>query len=276
MFFWKKKKNKEKKLIDFINMEMLNPVLECKCCGNKSNNIGKVDFSKNCETHKGLVLPKSDIDIYYHQCSNCGFVFTIAFDDFTSKEFAKYIYNEDYVSVDPDFTGARAVNNSKLIPKIFTEEEKSELSMIDYGGGEGKLADLLNKQGISMDTYDPYSVHNKRPEKKYDVMFSFEVAEHTPNPKETFSDMISFLNENGVIIFSTLPVPENFNEIGLNWWYAGPRNGHISFYTGKALANILIPKGYNVAPLNQFMFIVVKQEKDKIPSFAKKLLGIQE
>lgn len=272
MFFWRKKKepvNPNQELINKLNIKSEEFIQKCKCCGGEATYFNFVDFSKNCEEHKGLLLPKTKIKIHYHQCKNCGFLFTTAFDTFSEEDFAKYIYNEDYVKVDPDFTGLRAENNSKWIPKIFTESEKNSFDMLDYGGGEGKLSKYLKKDGISMDTYDPYSEHNIKPEKKYDVIFSFEVAEHTPNPKETFKDMLSLLKEDGVILFSTCPVPENIAKQGLNWWYVAPRNGHISFYTGKSLANIFIPEGYNIAPVGEILFMVVPENKEN--DFVKRI-----
>ena len=53
--------------------------------------------------------------------------------------------------------------------------------------------------------------------------------EHVPDPLGTVADMAGFLKAEGVIVFSTLLQPKNFDQIKLEWWYASPRNGHIFF-----------------------------------------------
>lgn len=255
---FKKKKSEE----DILNEKLIHQknLIKCKCCGNNTAEyFGSVDFNKNCEEHKGILkLEPKDIDIEYHKCKACGFLFTASFDDFTPDDWGTYIYNDDYIQVDPDYTGARSNNFSKLIMQMFPNEEKPE--MLDFGGGKGVLADILNKNGFKMDTYDPYSdINNTKPDQKYKMIFSFEVVEHSPNPIETFNEIFECLDDNGVFVFSTLLQPQPFQ--GLSWWYAGPRNGHISLHTPQSLAHcIQNKKGYVIAPFGQGLHIMFKPE----------------
>jgi len=49
----------------------------------------------------------------------------------------------------------------------------------------------------------------------------------------------SLLADDGIILFSTLLSNENIKRHArLTWWYASPRNGHISLYSQKSLAMI--------------------------------------
>ena len=50
-------------------------------------------------------------------------------------------------------------------------------------------------------------------------------------------DLTSFLDADGVILFSTMLSDGNL-EAGkkLGWWYAAPRNGHISLYSRESLS----------------------------------------
>lgn len=256
-----KKKNK-------IELQNTIEPIKCKCCNSMALYYGKVDLNKNCEEHKGILkLEKANIDVNYHLCQNCGFLFTSAFDEFKGEDWAKYIYNDDYVKVDPDYTGARSVYFSGLLKQMFTEEKPE---ILDFGGGKGMLAEILNKEGFNIETYDPFSdVNNIKPNKKYKMIFSFEVVEHSPTPIETFKEMTDLLDDNGIIVFSTLLCPDYKNEKSLlDWWYLAPRNGHISLHTGKSLANAISYKNdYVIAPFGQGLHIAFNPNNK--PEFSK-------
>ena len=230
--------------------------INCKCCGqNTAEYYDSVDLNKNCEEHKGqLKLDKANVEIAYHKCSHCGFLFTAAFDGFTGEDWGNHIYNDDYILVDPDYTGSRAKGSASLIKQMFPNEDKPKI--LDFGGGKGILAETLNKEGFSVDTYDPYSgVNNIKPEHKYKIIFSFEVVEHSPNPIQTFNEIFELLDDGGVVIFSTLLQPNDFP--GISWWYAGPRNGHISLHTPNSMAySIREHKDYVIAPFGQGLHIM--------------------
>lgn len=70
----------------------------------------------------------------------------------------------------------------------------------------------------------------------YDLIISFEVFEHLPNPLQTLESM---LQKSKNILFSTLLIPEDIPKYHGEkiWWYYGFEHGqHISFYTQEALS----------------------------------------
>ena len=80
----------------------------------------------------------------------------------------------------------------------------------------------------------------------FDLITSFEVFEHVPDPKSTLEDMLRYLKLDGFMIFSTLLSDGHIEKNGrLTWWYASPRNGHISFHTQKSLQALAKTKGLN-------------------------------
>src|SRR6516164_5152616 len=91
----------------------------CKCCGAAALLYGVVDFHKNCEIYRRRVLDVSGVPIYYYRCPACQFVFTTAFDHFTTDEFLKYIYNEEYLVVDPDYIESRPRGSAANICGLF-------------------------------------------------------------------------------------------------------------------------------------------------------------
>ena len=239
----------------------------CKICQGPSPLFGVIDFHKSCIEAQGRRLAPSGYPIYYRRCSVCSFVFTTAFDTWTYADFHQQIYNEDYIKVDPDFVEVRPTTNAKVMVDTF-QGSRTSIHILDYGGGSGLTADLLRRQGFSATTYDPFSEFNTMPTERFDLISCFEVMEHVPFPKETVARMISLLMETGAILFSTLVQPAEFDTIGLNWWYAGPRNGHVSLYSKPSLELLFQPYGMQVRSFSEGVHIAYRE----IPAFASHLL----
>jgi SAM-dependent methyltransferase len=240
--------------------------VECKVCAGPSPLFGVVDFHKSCIEAQGRRLAPSGCPIYYRRCQNCGFAFTTAFDAWDQDAFRRHIYNSDYIVVDPDFVEVRPAGNAKLVASSFPDA-KASISILDFGGGEGLFAGRLREEGFTAETYDPFSSFDRIPNEKFDLITCFEVMEHVPSPKSTVATMVSLLRDPGAILFSTLVQPAEFESIGLNWWYASPRNGHISLYSTQALAHLFTPYGMRVASFSPDLHIAYAQ----VPPFAAHL-----
>jgi tetratricopeptide (TPR) repeat protein/SAM-dependent methyltransferase len=238
----------------------------CKICGGASELLGVVDFHKSCVEAQGKRLRLSGIPVYYRRCGRCGFVFTGAFDRWTEAEFAARIYNRDYGLVDPDFAETRPANNARLLMEAFAGSRDS-ISILDYGGGSGRLGEILRREGFNAATYDPFSEHRMPPEGRFDLMTCFEVMEHAPQPLETLRAMDGLLKEDGLILFSTLLQPKDFDQRGLSWWYVGPRNGHCSLYSAEALVQLFASVGMTVASWNEALHLAYR----RVPAFAAHL-----
>ena len=240
----------------------------CKCCGATAFLYGVVDFHKNCEMRRRQVLGISGIPVYYYRCPSCRFLFTTAFDHFTRDDFLRYVYNEDYSLVDPDYLGDRPRTNADFLVRLFSNARPRRI--LDYGGGSGVLAGQLFTAGFpGVETYDPLvSDHSARPAGLFDCVLCFEVVEHSTDPKRTFADMIDFLEDPGLILFSSLLQPPDIERQGLNWWYAGPRNGHVSLFSRESLQAILEPLGFTLASFNDNLHALFRA----IPAFARHCL----
>jgi 2-polyprenyl-6-hydroxyphenyl methylase/3-demethylubiquinone-9 3-methyltransferase len=55
------------------------------------------------------------------------------------------------------------------------------------------------------------------------------------------------LTPSGVVLFSTLVQPPELDSIGMAWWYIGPRNGHVSLFSERALAVAWQRHGFTVS-----------------------------
>ena len=225
-----------------------------------------VDFHKSCIEAQGRRLALSGCPIYYRRCQLCSFTFTTAFDSWDQDTFHKLIYNDDYLVVDPDFVDLRPTGNARLVATSFPDSRDS-IEILDFGGGGGVFAARLREQGFSAATYDPFSNFNQMPAAQFDLVTCFEVMEHVPSPQTTVAAMVSLLKKPGAILFSTLVQPADFESIGLNWWYASPRNGHISLYSTQSLAHLFKPHGMKIGSFSANLHIAYAQ----IPPFAAHL-----
>jgi 2-polyprenyl-6-hydroxyphenyl methylase/3-demethylubiquinone-9 3-methyltransferase len=240
----------------------------CKCCGASAFPYGVVDFHKNCEDRRRPPLQVSGVPIYYHRCPECRFLFTTAFDHFTRDDFLRHVYNDDYERVDPDYREDRGRGNAAMLAELFAGERPRR--MLDYGGGNGNLARRLHAAGFPrVETYDPFVPdHSARPDGRFDCVVCFEVVEHSTDPERTFADILEFLDDPGLVVFSTLLQPPDIDRQGLNWWYAGPRNGHVSLYSRDSLIALLDPFGFGIASFNDNIHILYRE----VPDFARHFL----
>jgi 2-polyprenyl-6-hydroxyphenyl methylase/3-demethylubiquinone-9 3-methyltransferase len=240
-------------------------VTTCKCCGAPAFPYGVVDFHKNCEIHRQKVLDVSGVPIYYFRCRECRFIFTIAFDQFSAEDFLLHVYNEDYLLVDPDYREARPRGNAELLRNLFSTARPRRI--LDYGGGNGVLAESIRSAGFAqVETYDPFVPrYSARPPGRFDCVVSFEVVEHSTDPVHSFADMNDFLADPGLILFSTLLQPHDIDQQGLNWWYAGPRNGHVSLYSRASLAKVVERFGLTLGSFNENLHVLFRD----VPDFAR-------
>jgi FkbM family methyltransferase len=241
----------------------------CKCCASPVTLLGTVDYSKTCMDHiNGKVFPDSDQRVPYYRCRKCGFLFTDLIDDWDQHQIKDRIFNEEYIRADPDFIKRRPEANARLINCLFGKN-KEQLFVLDYGGGEGSLAYLLRNAGFkNVDVYDPmYHPDFKIVGKKYHLMLAFEVMEHLSDPHSVFRDVNRFLQDEGVFFFSTLVQPDDIGKIGTDWWYAAPRNGHVSLHSFQSLEILASEFGFQLQSLNRNQHMVYRH----LPDFANHL-----
>lgn len=240
----------------------------CKICGGAAALFGVVDFHKSCEEPRGVRLPLSGVPIYYRRCGSCGFLFTDAFDNWSKEQFKAHIYNESYPTVDPDYQTVRPRANADVVIRLW-RSYKAKTRVLDYGGGNDVFCTLLRENGFPMAvTYDPMvSAYARHPEGKFDLVTSFETFEHLPDPASGIQNIVECLKESGLVLFTTLVLPVDFRKFGLNWWYVGPRNGHISLFSKRALGVAFGRHGYKLASFNENVHLAFRT----LPSFLARL-----
>jgi SAM-dependent methyltransferase len=125
---------------------------------------------------------------------------------------------------------------ARMFTKIIPNTSETPIRILDYGGGTGVMAQVIRTEcsrPIIIEVYDPFEPEfATRPTGLFDIIYAIEVLEHTPNPQKTFEEMNSLRKDEGIILATTLVVPQ---DVSMDWWYIAPRNGHCSLYNRKSL-----------------------------------------
>jgi SAM-dependent methyltransferase len=217
-------------------------------------------------------LPVSGLPVYYSYCSQCGFVFSPEMCKWEMSEFELKVYNKDYATVDPDYTKERPTLNANNLNSIFDGVYKS-INHLDYGGGDGLLSRILCAYGWNSTSWDPFTNKGERVfgVEKFDLITAYEVFEHAPDANALMNDLQRLLNEDGLILFSTLITDGNITcNTRITWWYASPRNGHISLFSAKSLSILATNFGFNFGSFSSGFHVFYKT----VPRWAGHIIKI--
>ena len=237
----------------------------CKCCGAAASLYGVVDFHKNCEIYRRKVLDISGIPIYYYRCPLAGS---------SSPQRSTTSHARISRGSSTTMTTYWLILTTRSRGRVPTPPGCAAFfplakpaRLLDYGGGNGVLAESLRAAGFPhAETYDPFvSGHSVRPEGRFDCIVSFEVLEHATDPRHVFADMNGLLSDPGIIVCSTLLQPADIDRQGLSWWYAGPRNGHVSLYSRTSLETVVRTFGFTLGSFNDCFHVLYKA----VPDFAR-------
>ncbi len=197
-------------------------MIPCPICRGHTTPAGSLDFSDQRES-----APRNE-PIEYVKCTQCGFQFAPSMYAWPAETYRERVYNDRYWIVDPEFAEIRPSTNAL---GVSTMQFKRHL---DYGGGNGRLSQLVSAAGRDSTSWDPF--HNPCPLAdlgKFDLITAFEVFEHAPDPQQLMSDLRALIAPGGRVLFTTLVSDDQ--PCLREWWYAQPRWGHVSLHTKKSL-----------------------------------------
>lgn len=245
--------------------------LRCPVCDGACEALGAVDFNKNCEEARGLVLPPAGRLVGYARCRQCGHVFAPEFHAWTPEDFRREIYNDGYLQVDPDHVEARPCANADNLLALFGERGRA-VRHLDYGGGAGRLSELLRESGWQSVSVDPFfdAATAFEGAGRFGLITCFEVFEHVPDARQLLARLDALLAPDGLILVSTL-LSDGEIAAGrpLEWWYLAPRNGHISLFSRRSLAVLAVRQGLQTASMSALFHFFWRRQ---FPSWASHLL----
>lgn len=214
-----------------IAIEEHAPTETCKMCGRTALFFCAVDYNQYCsETRPPEFLP-SGVSVSYYRCRTCEFLFTRFFDNWTSSDFSKLTYNDDYAKIDSEYATERPRRTARDL--AFGLEGAEQLRILDYGSGSGAFADEMRKHSFrNVTSFDPYSNPIKL-DGLFDVITCFEVVEHSPDPTKVLRNLRDLLAPGGLLVIGQTLHPADITVSRSNWWYLGPRNGHMSTFSSR-------------------------------------------
>jgi SAM-dependent methyltransferase len=218
---------------------------KCDICDSETQIYDCVDFNRACCEKEGTFLTLSGTAVYYYICKNCKFVFAPDLCKQPKQFFQTEIYNKDYIVVDPDFEEVRALSNSQTLHYQILQYNK-HLKHLDYGAGNALMTKLLKQYNYNSKSYEPMETDiDVSTLGRFDLITAIEVFEHVPDVNELMKNLTKLLKYDGIVLFGTL-LSDNYIEPfkRLTWWYAAPRNGHISLFSKKSLQ--ILSSRYNL------------------------------
>lgn len=241
----------------------------CAVCGAATSWLDVVDLNKSCEEARGRFFPLAGVPIYYSLCDQCGFCFAPELQHWSLEDFSSRIYNDDYKLVDPDSVDTRPRANARWLAGLFAKRAL-EIRHLDYGGGNGLLSNELFAAGWDSTSYDPFFDGPLTDRLgRFNLITSFEVFEHVPDVNNLITTLSSLIEQEGIVLFSTVPSDGSLGRNqGLRWWYAAPRNGHISLFSHRSLALLGAKEGFELATLEPNLYAYWR----KIPPWAATLV----
>jgi hypothetical protein len=240
--------------------------IECKICGGLTRTFSIVESGKHCNLQLPPVLAGSGEPVEYSRCLECGFIFTTFFDAYQADALKVEIYNEDYVNFDPLYPKIRPETNARFLQTVLAESFSADEHprVLDYGAGNGLLSTMVGG-GFAVENYDVLNpLFNILPPGPIDVIFSAEVVEHMPFPRVFVDDWSAALSEFGCVIFSTKLQPGDIELIRGDWWYIGPRNGHVSLFSSQSLQKLCSLAGLRFESLTEDWHIAYRNPRHRI------------
>jgi len=245
-------------------------MVACIVCGGECSRVDVLDMNRSCDIGQGQVFPDSGIMVEYLLCDDCGFCFAPEFGNWQQEDFVSKVYNEAYLLVDPDYIEARPSANAKMLDQYFGFA-KEQIRHLDYGGGSGRLAALLSESAWNSTHFDPYDSSSEvlMPDGSYHLITAYEVFEHAVDVKGLVSTLSHLIDKSGCVLFSTLVSDGHiFAGKPLNWWYAAPRNGHVSLFSKKSLKVLGESFGLSYFSFSENLHVYYKA----IPPWAQSLI----
>lgn len=232
----------------------------CPICSRATSLFDVVDFNKACGDPTASNIGLSGEAIYYARCTDCGFLYAPSLHAWSESQFLERIYNKDYIQFDGEYAEVRPRQNAQTIVQYFSHQ-RSGISHLDYGGGNGLTSKLLRNDGWNSVSFDPFpsSQTDITSLGDFNLITAFEVFEHVPDLHGMMNNLEKLLRPGGVVMLTTFLSDGQIKEgERLSWWYAAPRNGHISLFSSKALRRLAGLHGFNVRHLNQSLHLLFR------------------
>jgi 2-polyprenyl-6-hydroxyphenyl methylase/3-demethylubiquinone-9 3-methyltransferase len=229
--------------------------MNCVICLGELKLLGSVGFDRN----NADIPVINSTEVHYYKCAECNFVCAPEMLSWSTEKLGREVYNEDYIKYDPDYIETRPKNYSKFLLNNIRSSSVQKIKHLDYGSGLGVLSAELIKNKWNSTSYDPFS-NPVKPPGRFNFITAIEVFEHSNNIDTTIKDIKSLLENNGVVLFSTLLAN---SATTIDWWYIGARNGHIGILSEKSLKIVATRNNLFFSSISDGLHILQSQRSNK-------------
>lgn len=192
----------------------------------------------------------------FYGCKNCGFVFCPEI----TPEYLSRLYAEGYHGPEDGAPQTGWNDNPEFMDPAFELlEKKKPLQIMDFGTGQSLIPNKLRQEGhtvTAIDVVPPLEPHPDRltgnlleldlEDNKYDLIFSFQVFEHLPQPVPILERLLELTAEDGLLLIHTdMETPEREENAFEDWWYVAPPD-HCAFFRIKTFKVFLKDKPYEI------------------------------
>jgi Tfp pilus assembly protein PilF len=241
----------------------------CPVCGTATAMHDVVDFNKSCAEAQARHLPLSGQPIYYHRCPGCAFAFAPEFRQWPQQAFRDHIYNDGHADVDPDGASVRPLANATFLHALFGDS-RGAIRHLDYGGDGTLLSATLREHQWNSTSHDPLQPGERCIEAlgKFDLITAFAAFERSADVAGLMRELRVLMADECIVIFSTLFSDGHIEpHRRLTWWYASPRNGHISLFSKQSLVLLAQQNGLEFGSFNETTHCLF----GRLPAWAQKL-----
>jgi hypothetical protein len=174
-------------------------------------------------------MPIKEFKIY--KCSKCGLEYTYPIP--SEKQLKDFYSTYTDIRAASDVVTLNAQRNLKLLDMFGLDESKT---LLDFGTGDGDFLDVAGENCFGVDfkaTSKPrvYQSLADLPIKRYDFITLWAVLEHLANPVATLLEMRDYLNQNGMVVITTVDAE------GTIPYYYKPVE-HLTYWTKSAFENL--------------------------------------
>ena len=211
------------------------------------------------------ILGKYDVD--YFKCESCRHVQT------EEPHWLEEAYRDRDSKLDVGMVDRCIWTAQTMVAFAWRLKIARDAPCLDWGAGTGLFVRLCRDYGMNFFYFDRYPRNmfargfEAEPSDKKDwrCISAFEVAEHLPNPREDFGELLRLSPR--YMLFTTLL----YKGEQPDWWYFTDNGQHVAFYTRRSLEEIGNHYGYRFATNGRDLHLFSKETvRDRVLEACRK------
>lgn len=226
----------------------------CKCCGAR--------FVRAIGRKEGFS---------FWECPECKFIFTdgVSYEEMVEK------YQEGYHGCSEGAPRRGWLRTACFLDPALELLGDRRLKILDFGCGESGVWKELRRRGHDSWGVDIVAPRRRNPcrltgdimeldlpEEEFDLIYSFQVFEHIPEPLPVVRELLRILKPDGLLLVHTDMEVGEREENFFNWWYVLPPD-HCSYYRHESFEKMAADSGDQIVYKSEKSVIIRKTGRAK-------------